>query len=301
MPVNIPNTYTICPKPYTLCPLIPRTPNHPPLLPPHPHIHRLHTLLEIASQYSSVSPDGAYTPQSMITAVEDLPPVTAIATGRGHGRALLGGVHPEGDLPSNILVMENNHGGGSGALPNLVSKRRLAEAGRKGGKGVLSEVGSPLVCGDGICSGERGGRTSPPKCGLGCYTDYFAESLALCGVRHAYCACCSPRDAAPPPDVLSPPHADDEDIQVCSRDPSGKCGDRKCQAWLGECGGEKCEVENVGLGSARHGSVNVPPDPLTLCTFLDLSPLHLACPARPPLLPTQTRTARPAPMTAEAI
>ena len=98
----------------------------------------------------------------MIAAAEDLLPATAVATGgRGHGRALLGGVYPEGDLPSDIVVTENNHGGGAGALPNLLSKRRLAQAGLEGGEGVLSEVGSPVVCGDGICSGEQGGGVHP--------------------------------------------------------------------------------------------------------------------------------------------
>ena len=152
-------------------------------LPPLTLTHR-RTLLEIASQYSSVSPDGSYAPQSMIAAAEDLLPATAVATGgRGHGRALLGGVYPEGDLPSDIVVTENNHGGGGGALPHLLSKRRLAQAGLEGGEGVLSEVGSPFVCGDGICSGEQGGGPSLLRAGWPygrTATMFISHSLVVC-------------------------------------------------------------------------------------------------------------------------
>ena len=77
-------------------------------------------------------------------------------TPRGHSRALLGGVYPEGEQPTDIVVTENNHGSPT-PMPNLITKRRLAQAGYDG-LGPLSEPGD-IVCGDGICGGRFGLRT----------------------------------------------------------------------------------------------------------------------------------------------
>ena len=70
---------------------------------------------------------------------------------RGHSRVLLGGVYPEGEQSTDIVVTQNNHGSPT-PLPNLVSRRRLAQAGYDG-LGSLSQPGD-IVCGDGICGGE---------------------------------------------------------------------------------------------------------------------------------------------------
>ena len=72
---------------------------------------------------------------------------------RGHSRVLLGGVYPEGEQSTDIVVTENKHGSPT-PLPNLVSRRRLAQAGYDG-LGPLSKPGN-IVCGDGICGGEAG-------------------------------------------------------------------------------------------------------------------------------------------------
>ena len=69
---------------------------------------------------------------------------------RGHSRVLLGGVYPEGEQSTDIVVTQNIHGSPT-PLPNLVSRRRLAQAGYDG-LGPLSKPGD-IVCGDGICGG----------------------------------------------------------------------------------------------------------------------------------------------------
>ena len=69
----------------------------------------------------------------------------------GHSRRLLGGVYPEGDHSSDILITSNEHAP-SEMLPNFVSKRKLAQAGFEDLDG-LPDPG-PVYCGDGVCGGE---------------------------------------------------------------------------------------------------------------------------------------------------
>ena len=99
-------------------------------------------------QYATISADGAFAPQTMIAQLKDM---QSEDTGRGHSRVLLGGVYPEGEDSTDIIVTENNHGLPT-PLPNLVSRRRLAQAGYD--VGPLSEPGE-IVCGDGVCGDDE--------------------------------------------------------------------------------------------------------------------------------------------------
>ena len=113
-------------------------------------------LLETAYLYSTISADGAFAPDDMLPATSDLDVVDMES---GHSRRLLGGVYPEGDHSSDILITSNEHAPRE-MLPNFVSKRKLAQAGFED-LDQLPEPG-PVYCGDGVCGGEPACRLSVP-------------------------------------------------------------------------------------------------------------------------------------------
>ena len=104
--------------------------------------------MESAYQYSLISADGAFAPDDMFPDPDNL---ALIDMESGHSRRLLGGVYPEGDHASDILVTSNMHAP-SEMLPNFVSKRKLARAGFEDVR-HLPEPG-PVHCGDGVCGGR---------------------------------------------------------------------------------------------------------------------------------------------------
>ena len=99
-------------------------------------------------QYATISADGAIAPQTMIAQLMEM---QSDDSGSGHARVLLGGVYPEGEDSTDIIVTENTHGSPD-PLPNQVSRRRLAQAGYD--VGPLSEPGE-IVCGDGVCGDDE--------------------------------------------------------------------------------------------------------------------------------------------------
>ena len=103
-------------------------------------------LLETAYLYSTISADGAFAPDDMFPAASDLDVVDMES---GHSRRLLGGVYPEGDRTTDILIPRHNSP--RKTFPNLVSKRDLARASLYEA-GPLPKLG-PVRCGDGICGG----------------------------------------------------------------------------------------------------------------------------------------------------
>jgi hypothetical protein len=64
------------------------------------------SLLDTAYQYSTIAPDGAFAPENMIPEPEEL---ALVDMESGHSRRLLGGVYPEGDHASDILIDSNMH------------------------------------------------------------------------------------------------------------------------------------------------------------------------------------------------
>ena len=103
---------------------------------------------ETASQYSTISADGAFAPDDMLPDPDDLALVDMESS---YSRRLLGGVYPEGDRSSDI-VLTGSHNPNEAWISNLVSKRTLLAQANLHDARLLPEPGL-LLCGDGICGG----------------------------------------------------------------------------------------------------------------------------------------------------